>query len=120
MSESNEAYELAESAAGYAGNLFRAMEKTVEDLRGDRAREGLQSLANVIEGLEWLLQAVTALNNASATPIFADEALKGFLKEMVGASENMDYVLLADLIEYEILPIIDEWGNKLDAILEKE
>jgi hypothetical protein len=32
---------------------------------------------------------------------------------MISAFENTDYVLLGDILEYEILPILENWNEKL-------
>lgn len=121
MSEDSNVWELVESAAGYAGNLYNGFDKIVSLMREDKAREAIKTFQEATEGLEWLLQATTALNNSGeGFSAFDTETIKGFFVEMIGAAENMDYVLLADLIEYEVLPIIDEWGNKLDGLLENK
>lgn len=120
MSERNtQIEELVESTAGYAGNLYNGLEQVVGNLRADRIREGLTSFSQAAEGLDWMLNSVALLNEAGGKyGGFETEGMTNFLAEVLEAVENSDYVLLADLIEYEIMPIVDEWGKKLDGILE--
>jgi hypothetical protein len=40
-------------------------------------------------------------------------SLVDFTQQMVDANKNQDWVLLADLLEYEILPYYQEWSNLL-------
>ena len=39
------------------------------------------------------------------------EKLSSLLSEMGDALENEDWILLADLLEYEFLPVCNEWGQ---------
>jgi hypothetical protein len=108
--------ELVDTAASYAGNLFNGLERTVNSLREDKVRTGLALFADAIEGIDWLTQSLSIVST-SGYDKFDIEPMKNYLSEMLEASENMDYVLLADLIEYEILPLIEDWGTRLDDIL---
>jgi hypothetical protein len=40
-------------------------------------------------------------------------SLLDFTQQMVDANKNKDWVLLADLLEYEILPYYKEWSDFL-------
>jgi hypothetical protein len=42
--------------------------------------------------------------------------LQDLLAEMVEISENEDYILLADLMEYELLPTVREWQQILQNL----
>jgi hypothetical protein len=37
------------------------------------------------------------------------EAFSTLLNEMIEVQENEDWVLLADLLEYEFLPVVEKW-----------
>lgn len=36
---------------------------------------------------------------------------------MIEALENIDYVLIGDVLEYEILPKVEEWNQKLNLTI---
>ncbi len=75
---------------------------------------GLQQLPQVFEGIEWVIAAIQGLKkNGFLLEIEIVQANDYFI-EMENAIKKNDYVLLADLLEYEILPILEEW---LDDIL---
>src|SRR4029453_18644535 len=42
--------------------------------------------------------------------------LVSILKELIGAQERQDFVLLADLLEYEIQPLIPLWRDVFAAL----
>jgi hypothetical protein len=42
--------------------------------------------------------------------------LVDFTQQMVDANKNQDWVLLADLLEYEILPYYQEWSDLLPQL----
>jgi hypothetical protein len=39
--------------------------------------------------------------------------LEGILKSMLEAQENEDWVMLADFLEYELTPLLNEWQNSM-------
>ena len=44
------------------------------------------------------------------------QGLQDLLGEMLEISENEDYILLADLMEYELLPTVREWQHILQNL----
>lgn len=38
------------------------------------------------------------------------------LKEMLEGWENGDYILISDLLEYEIYPLLKEWNEELQKL----
>ena len=118
MGNNIEFNELVESAASYAGNLYNGLEKIVNNLREDNVRTGLSMFADATEGIDWLIQAASIISNSDYDK-FDIEPMKGHFAEMNESAENMDYVLLTDLIEYEMLPIVEDWGDRLDVILDR-
>jgi hypothetical protein len=43
----------------------------------------------------------------------------GIAKQLVEAQERQDYILIADTLEYEILPVVPVWREIFAAVLEK-
>ena len=41
------------------------------------------------------------------------------LDNMIDAQTDQDWVLMADMLEYELIPILEDWRNIIPAILEK-
>jgi hypothetical protein len=54
-----------------------------------------------------------AVSRRAGQPSSFFQSLQDLLTEMVEISENEDYILLADLMEYELLPTVREWQQIL-------
>ena len=107
-------------AAQQAGILCQALEKSAKLFRVSSEDEANHYFAQVLEALRWLLltgdnacrvlqvdlgQAVSFAGKRSTTFL---QNLENLLDEMLEISEDQDYVLLADLMEYELLPRVRE------------
>ncbi|AMA62934.1 hypothetical protein SFB93_00140 [Kurthia gibsonii] len=81
----------------------------IESLREEKPEEQLNEVANLIEGLEWLVtvnQKLSELNYENKIDVFS---LNQQLQEVVVAIENQDYNLCADILEYDILETIQTY-----------
>jgi len=112
-------------AVQQAGVLCQAIEKSAKLFRVSAEDEANHYFAQVLEALRWLL--LTGDNACRVLKVDLGEAvsfagrrsttflpkLQGLLDEMLEISEDQDYVLLADLMEYELLPMVREWQEIL-------
>jgi hypothetical protein len=46
------------------------------------------------------------------------EEISGLFSEMIEVTENEDWILLADLLEYEYLPAVDKWKKVIAQVRE--
>jgi len=51
-----------------------------------------------------------------ADPISSQDSGLNIFKEMQSAFETKDWIMLSDLIEYELSPLLDQEGEWLDAL----
>lgn len=80
----------------------------------------------LLNGIEWLEQMVTAMDRAEPhlenredfSTIFS--SLQEELKGLEEALKNKDNVLIADLILYEILPLLKELSSEIEKTIETE
>ena len=112
-----------ENADAYLMRLIPGIEKAVELFRTGNEQEANQFFINIIDGMDWFSQVLDMI--FAAKEISSDTAINGksvqdrrarlidFTQQMVDANKNKDWVLLADLLEYEILPYYKEWSNFL-------
>ena len=112
-----------ENADAYLMRLIPGIEKSVELFRTGNEQEANQFFINIIDGMDWFSQVLDMI--FAAKEISSDTAINGksvqdrrarlidFTQQMVDANKNKDWVLLADLLEYEILPYYKEWSNFL-------
>ena len=86
--------------------LFRAASDT-------DALELFQDLLDVTRDFMGMLGELRARYTNGAVPDFDQktEKFSNMLSEMGDVLENEDWILLADLLEYEFLPVCNEWGQ---------
>jgi hypothetical protein len=110
-----------ENADAYLMKLIPGIEKSVELFRMGNEQEANQFFINIIDGVDWLSQVLDMILEAKAVSpdaVFDGKSIQErrdnlitFTQQMVDANKNKDWVLLADLLEYEILPYYQEWSN---------
>jgi len=112
-----------ENADAYLVRLIPGIEKSVELFRMGNEQEANKFFINIIDGIDWLSQVLDMILTAKA--ISPDKVFDGksiqdrraslmdLTQQMVDANKNQDWVLLADILEYEILPYYQEWSNLL-------
>ena len=110
----------------YLIRLIPGIERSVELFRMGNEQEANQFFIRIIDGMDWLSQALDMILAAKA--ISPDTLIDGksiqyrraslvdLTKQMVDANKNKDWVLLADLLEYEILPYYKEWSDFLPQL----
>ena len=112
-----------ENADAYLIRLIPGIEKSVELFRMGNEQEANKFFINIIDGMDWLSQVLDMILTAKAISpdtIFDGKSIQDrraslvdMTQQMVDANKNQDWVLLADLLEYEILPYYQEWSNLL-------
>ena len=128
VSDQDLARSILTDAALQVETLVQALEKSAALFRLAAEDEANHYFAQVLEALRWLLQTgegacqVLELDLGKITsPQLGDvsDFLKRFqdlLEEMLQVYEEEDYILLADLMEYELLPMVQEWQKILTLI----
>jgi hypothetical protein len=115
-----------ENADAYLIRLIPGIEKSVELFRMGNEQEANKFFLNIIDGIDWLSQVldmVLAAKEISPDTVFNGKSVQDrraslvdFTQQMVDANKNQDWVLLADLLEYEILPYYQEWSDLLPQL----
>lgn len=103
--------EVLETAQEYMEKLCQGIETAGEYLMTGNQGEALNYVVQIIEGLQWLLEAMALTQDAQKDPIDITELLVHF-HEAREALENQDYILLSDLLSYEVAPVLEEWQKK--------
>ncbi|UCE72540.1 MAG: hypothetical protein JSV11_04660 [Nitrospiraceae bacterium] len=108
-------------------NVFKS---NVTSLRVEESEEVFQNLSQNIHDLQYFMEFVNELKNATtcfdnfnlpADPISSDNIGANLFHEMANAFMSNDWIMLSDLIEYELTPMLlqeDEWlrtlGDRVD------
>jgi hypothetical protein len=112
-----------ENADAYLIRLIPGIEKSVELFRMGSEQEANKFFIKIIDGIDWFSQVLDIILTAKAMSpdtVFEGKSIQdrqtslvSLTQQMVDANKNQDWVLLADLLEYEILPYYQEWSNLL-------
>ncbi|MGV8145777.1 MAG: hypothetical protein ACLKAK_03590 [Alkaliphilus sp.] len=109
-------YEALETLREYLPKLIAGIKTTIDYFRENREDEGTKLLVQVIDGIQWSVEVVskTKIILMQYEIIIDDSKLSEILGEFEEALRNKDYVLIADLLEYEIIVLLDEWSFVLN------
>ena len=112
---------------GKVCNILTAGAREVASLfrQADDA-EALEMLQDLLDVTRDFLNMLALLRNeyagvATNVPNFNDnvENISNLLGEMTEVLENEDWILLSDLLEYEFLPLMDNWESTIAYLQEK-
>lgn len=108
------------NAEDYLQKLIPGIQKASELFHSGNEQEANKFFLSIVDGIEWFSQVIDAVlsvigENSSSlcfnkkSILDRKEQLLGLISQMVTANKNKDWVLLADLLEYETLPYYKEW-----------
>ena len=111
-------------AINYLGNLNPGIKKTADLFRvGEEATAHVQ-YGLCVEGINWFLQVLEGVRQVtgldyqqipfSGLPIQSHiEKLEQTIRGMWSAQSDKDWIMLSDLLEYELLPAMETWKEIL-------
>jgi hypothetical protein len=86
--------------------------------------KGSIAFLEILEGLEWVNQLMDKRGLLFSGRLASDREIdlkiggyKEKLREMLAAWENRDYLLIGDLLEYELIPFVDYLIIKFDEAM---
>ena len=107
------------NAKAYLEKLIPGFQKAADLFRMGNEQEANQYYLQVLDGIDWFSQVVLTIVNAQENK-FEEKSLEerqkeltGLMAQMLEANENQDWVLLADLLEYEMTPFYKDWQELL-------
>lgn len=110
----------------YIPELVEYLGKTSRYFQVGRVGEGIDLFIKELEGLEWLNHILSGLNFYYVAP--GKIEIEGFednlndfqsvLRELMEAWKNQDYVLISDLIEYELINNLEIWEEEFIKLQE--
>jgi hypothetical protein len=120
---------IAESLA-YLDQVEKLTPSLAESFQISPGPEAHDNLRHLYEGfycLSLLLEKLRArfdldLENVRIRDVSVREHLQKFasvLKELIGSQEQRDFVLISDLLQYEIYPLIPVWREMFGVVAEK-
>ena len=112
------------NALDYLKELIPGFEKAADLFRTGNEQEANKYYLQILDGIDWFSQVVSIIMNPDEgemeLPDADDENLQArqkkltdLMSQMLEANQNQDWVLLADLLEYEMVPFYKNWENIL-------
>ena len=117
-------------ALEYLGRVEPAIPSIVTTFQTSSGAEGFENLKQLSEGLYWLSLLLDKLRMKFHTS-FENDLIQGIparehhqrlilaLKQLIESQERRDVVLISELLEYEILPLVPVWREMFGIISEK-
>ncbi len=110
------------NAEEYLVKLIPGIQKAAELFQLGNEQEANQYLVHIIDGVEWFSQVVETVILAKQTQpeavqldekslVERKDQLLTLSTQMLEANKNKDWVHMADLLEYELLPYYQEWAK---------
>lgn len=102
----NEKIEALQTANEYMNNLKNGIVNLANMIQEGREQEAINVIPQVVDGIQWVVQVIDLTKEVQKNEI-GYEGLNEHLEEIIEALENEDYILVGDLFNYEILPILE-------------
>ena len=115
------------NALGYLKKLIPGFEQAADLFRAGNEQEANKYYLQILDGIDWFSQVVsvimkpddgkTELPDADGESLqMRQKKLTDLMSQMLEANQNQDWVLLADILEYEMVPFYKDWENILSKL----
>ena len=110
------------NAKDYLEKLIPAFQKAADLFRMGNEQEAHKYYLQILDGIDWFSQVVqtivVSLKNEFDGTNYKDQQAKltNLMTQMLEANQNQDWVLLADLLEYELIPFYEGWQEVLSRM----
>ncbi|MEK3643908.1 hypothetical protein [Aeribacillus sp. FSL M8-0235] len=112
--------ETQESFYHYIERVATGSQTIADYLREDKIGEAIQLIVQFSEGVSWLTKVVELMENHKYTIDINFSDINPFLDEINNGIERQDYVIVADMFEYEIQPFFEEAKKKRFRMIEED
>lgn len=102
--------ETVESYNNYLIKIPRGCQTVADLLRADQIRNAMQIVADFSDGVIWLTTANDMFQKNGFKSELDSKKIHEFLNEVNNGLEIQDYVLVADMFEYEIKPFFEKYS----------
>ncbi len=108
--------EIINSAVEYINKVVLGIGGIIEDFQSGREDKATNTMAHLMEGLQWLLEAVEGTKDVQGDMPIDISDVNPIFSQLIESLENTDYVLLSDLLEYELTPVMKDWEERLALV----
>lgn len=100
--------ETMESYNEYLLKMPAGCQRVADDIRQDNLSDAFKGILQFSEGATWLVDANFLLEKNSYINPINPNKINGYLNEINSGLEIQDYVIVADMFEYEIKPFFED------------
>lgn len=103
-------FETLQTANEYIVKLESGTIEGIRVFRSNEEGQAVEIIPYIIDGIEWLNDVMKLTVGIHNQEVNYDE-IREKLVEIIEAFNNEDYILVGDLLEYEILPVLGQWKS---------
>ena len=110
------------NALDYLEKLIPGFDQAADLFRTGNEQEANKYYIQILDGMDWFSEVVNVVMSSEGEGQEPENSLQvrqakltDLMSQMLEANKNQDWVLLADILEYEMIPFYEEW----QAILSK-
>ena len=115
------------NALDYLKRLIPGFEKAADLFRTGNEQEANKYFMQILDGIDWFSQVVSIIMKPDTAEVVLSASdneslevrqskLTDRMSQMLEANKNQDWVLLADLLEYEMVPFYKDWEQILSKL----
>lgn len=108
-------YETMEMVKPYIVKIVTGIKDAINLFEEEKIKEAIEICSYIEEGAQWLSE-VARLTKDIQPEVLDENELDSKIDELGEAYQNEDYILMSDLLQYEILPIIVKWNEVIRNI----
>ena len=105
-------YEVLQTAMEYIERLNNGIVQAASYYRNGELAKGYKYVGMITEGIEWIVDVIALTQDVLIRKIEVG-GIRDLISEYIDAMENEDTVLMADLLEYEMVEEIQSWKEVL-------
>lgn len=100
--------EIVDEYYKYVAKIPAGLQYIADNLRADNVPTALNEILNFSEGITWINQMEEILMNQGVITNLNKHQLEDYLNLINEGLEKQDFVLVADIFEYEVLPYFEQ------------
>ena len=112
----DEKFDTLKTVNEYMMNLIKAIEKAVEYFQEGEDRKGCELILPITEGMQWMSDALMVTKDIHKQDVNLED-MNEKLSEIVEALENGDFILIGDLFQYELTPMLEDIQKNINKVL---
>ena len=111
------------NALDYLEKLIPGFDQAADLFRMGNEQEANKFYIQILDGMDWFSEVISIFMGSESKGSAPEDTLRlrqakltDLMSQMLEANKNQDWVLLADILEYEMIPFYKEWQTILTKL----